>query len=140
MASTFTAAKAASTIAARSGIDITAQFQIYAITAALVLNDVIQMFNVPVGATILDVTLGSDDMDTSTGILLDVGDGNSVARFISASTVGQASGVARLGVAAGLNYTYTAADTIDIKVNTAATGTAATTGNLYLNSVYTLQS
>lgn len=108
-------------------------------------DDIIQMVKVPKGATILDVTLTSEDLDSNgtPTIVLDVGDGDDPDRFIDGSNVAQAGGVARLGsgVAAaatdGLFYTYTAEDTIDVKVVTAAATKAA--GNITLAVLYTME-
>lgn len=106
---------------------------------AFALNDVIRMVKVPKGATILDVTISVPDLDTSTGIVLDVGDGTTADRFIDGSTAGQAGGLAGINEIAGFGYTYTADDTIDILVQVAATGTAAVTGVLRMAVTYTMQ-
>lgn len=105
----------------------------YEISAALVLNDVIQMITVPNGMTVIDVILGTDDLDTdgSPAIVLDVGDGSDTDRFIDGATVGQAGGVASLNEVDGMGYTYTAEDTIDVLVQVAP-ATGATTGTIKL--------
>ncbi|HVZ18167.1 MAG TPA: hypothetical protein VG897_13675 [Terriglobales bacterium] len=79
--------------------------------AALALNDTINFMNLqgdpvfgPNGPTICDVILGCDDIDTGAAVVLDVGDANLSGRYISGSTVGQAGGIARMNVAAGLGY------------------------------------
>jgi hypothetical protein len=134
---TTTNAKVASTVMYREGLDITAVYASHSVgTGELELDDVIQMVKIPSGATILDVTLSSTDVDSGTAVVFAVGDGSDDNRFISGSTIGQAGGVARLDQFAGLNYTYTADDTIDINVTTAA-GTAVA-GTLELNVVYTM--
>lgn len=143
MASTFIAAKAATGIQARSDVGLVAAFSTYELTAALVINDVIQMLKVPLGATILDVKLAVDDIDSngSPVVILAVGDGNVVDRFIKGSTIGQTGGSAVIGsgvtaatAADAFNYTYTADDTIDVKCTTApATGT---TGTITLSVTY----
>ena len=141
MATTFTADKVASTVQSRAGDDITAVYSTYAITAAFVINDVVQMCKVPAGATILEVTLGVDALDTSTGVVVAVGDGSTADRFITASTIGRSSanGIVRTNNRLGTNYLYTAEDTIDFKVTTAATGTASTSGNIDVTVIYTMQ-
>ena len=111
----------------------------YALGAALALNDVIQMVTVPAGATILDVLLAVTDLDTggSPAIVLTVGDGGDTDRFVTASTVGQAGGVARLNATTGAGYKYTAKDTIDVLVSTGP-ATGATSGTVSLTVLYTM--
>lgn len=139
MASTLYSSKVASTVQPRAGIGLTSVHGTYELAAALVLNDVIQMVKVPAGARIVNVILGSDDLDTgSPAIVLAVGDGSTADRFITASTVAQGGGVTTINQVDGIGYTYTLADTIDIKVTTApATGT--TSGTLNLTVVYDMQ-
>lgn len=153
MATTYVSTKCATGVQARTDLHddtIYCEFDIAAAvgTAAnggggaggtgFVINDVVQMVKVAKNTTILGVTLSVDDLDSSTGIRLQVGDGDVADRFITASSIGEAGGVATLNNHAGHLYTYTADDTIDIKVSTAAGGTAATTGKLRL-SVRTTQ-
>lgn len=109
----------------------------YAITAALALNDVIQMVKVPSGAQIVGMTLGATDLDTggSPAIVLDVGDGDDTDRFIDGATVGQAGGSTSALAVAGFGYTYTAEDTIDVLVQVAP-ATGATTGTITLRVDY----
>lgn len=101
--------------------------QTFTVDTALALNDVIQMIPVYAGETVVDVQLISADLDTNgaPAIVLDVGDGESTARYIDGSTVGQAGGFARSAPVSISSYphTYTADDTIDILVQVApATG------------------
>lgn len=124
----------------RSNIGVTVQQASYTVptsgdgTAA---GDIIQMLEVPIGATILDVWLSCTDIDTNgaPAVVLSVGDGGDVDRFILDSTIGQAGGYARLNNTAGAAYTYTADDTIDVKVVTAAATKAA--GTIVLTVFYT---
>lgn len=111
----------------------------YVLSAALALNDVIQMVKVPQGATILNVILAATDLDTggSPAIALTVGDGSDADRFITSSTVGQAGGIASLNAAAGAGYKYTATDTIDVTVATGP-ATGATSGTVTLTVLYTM--
>lgn len=107
---------------------------------AFALNDVIQMVKVPKGARVFELILTVTDLDTSTGIVIDVGDGDDPDRYIDGTTIGQTGGTVRLGSGIVNNspaYTYTADDTIDILIQVAATGTAATTGTLTLAVGYT---
>lgn len=126
-------------------ITVTGQFNL---SAALALNDVIQMVPIPQGAFIQGITLSSTDTDTngSPAIIYDVGDGSDTDRFIDGSTIGQAGGVvtnngtvvptASSGViATGLGYKYTVDDTIDVLVQVAP-GTGATSGSILLTVTY----
>jgi len=136
---TYTATGAAATVQPRSGLHTDSVAEVYAITTAFVLNDVVRMIKVCKGMTILDVKCACDDMDSSTGFVFVVGDGDDEDRFILISTVGQTGGVALLTNRVGLGYTYTQDDTIDFKVTTAASGTPAPTGNIVLTVIYTMQ-
>ena len=145
MATTYSGAKVASTVQARAGIDITTVWAIYEVAVALVIDDIIQMVKVPSGATVTELVLSVDDLDSGTAILLDVGDGDDDDRYILGSTIGQAGGTVRLGSgvvstsgANALNYTYTAEDTIDIHVDTAPSGSGV--GTVAIAVTYTMQS
>lgn len=139
MATTYSSTAVASTVPARSpsSAGLTAVKATYALTGALVVNDVIQMVKVPLGAVIYGVVLSVPDLDSagSPAVILAVGDGSDDDRFITGSTVGQAGGVAMLNAASGHGYTYTADDTVDVKVTTAP-GTSATTGTITLTVVF----
>ena len=115
----------------------------YEITAALALNDVIQMVHVPDGATVVSTVLGTDDLDTngSPTIVLDVGDDGDTDRFVDGATVGQAGGITDTSDMAmtGFGYTYTADNTIDVLVQ-AAPATGATSGTITLAVSYVLPS
>lgn len=118
MATTYTATKAASTYPARAGVGLTTVFHTYTPSSALVINDVIQMVKVPVGATIVDMILATQDLDSNgaPAISLAVGDGGSTSRFISSSTIARTGGVTFLNQEGGFLYTYTSEDTIDVIV------------------------
>jgi len=115
---------------------------VYNFTAAFVIDDVIQMIPVAKGERVVDLQLIVEtDLDTSTGIVLDVGDGVDTDRYIDGATIGQTGGVAKHGsglvtaaAAAAANYKYTAADTIDVLVAVAASGTATTSGTIRLRA------
>ena len=112
----------------------------YTITAAFALNDVIEMLRVPAGARIVGVTFKSSDLDTSTGIVLDVGDASDTDRLIDGATIGQAGGTSTALVSStGQFYKYTTETVISVLVQVAATGTAATSGTLELAVEYVLQ-
>lgn len=141
MATTFVATKGHAdypVAAPTSGKQPVTVYSSYDITAALVINDVIQMIRVPEGATIISVTLGSDDLDTNgaPAITLDVGDGGDVDRYIAASTIAQAGTIPVEGILkTGFGYTYTTEDTIDVMVK-AAPATGAATGTIRLSATY----
>ncbi len=109
----------------------------YEVTTALVINDVIQMVKVPKNCTVTDVKLIVDDLDTGTTITLSVGNGDDPDYFISASTVGQAGGVARADAATGFPLALTANDTIDVLVAAAPTGGGTGTVTLVVDYVVT---
>jgi hypothetical protein len=142
MASTYTSTYAASTYFASGhgmGDNLKAKTGSYALTGALVLDDIIQMVRIPAGATVLDVTMKVPDLDTggSPAITLDVGYGGDDDYWIAASTVGQAGGFVRATATTTIPLTFTESDTIDIHVDTAP-ATGATTGTLYLTVYYTM--
>lgn len=140
MATTYSSSQAASNVNPKylhaGGIVRSATF---ALSAALVLNDVIQMFKVPSGATIHEVILGTDDLDTNgtPTVKLDVGDTTTANRFISASTVGQTGGVARMDQQGGVGFKYAADTMLQVKVNTAP-ATGASSGNVTLTVTYSM--
>lgn len=158
MATTYSATRMATGVIPRAiymGVP-TLEISSFAITAAFVINDVVQFLKIASnpaitlnGPVIHDVILDVPDLDTSTGIVLDVGDSTTSGRYISGSTIGQTGGIARMAVAGSLGYapfsgsysSYTTVSyaeyTIQLKVTTAATGTAATTGTLKLAVTYT---
>ena len=144
MASTLSTSKVAASVPARANLHADWAFATYTITAAFVINDVIQMVKIPKGATVLELIFHTTDLDTSTGIVLQIGDGNDVDRYVKDSTIGQTGGTVRLGSGivnnSAANYTYTDEDTIDVKITTAASGTAATSGSLSIAVAYTMQS
>src|SRR3989304_3625397 len=109
MPTTYSSAQAAANVTAKylhAGAIV--RSATYALTAALVVNDVIQMFKLPSGATVHEVILASDDLDSNgtPAIALDVGDATAANRFIAASTVARTGGVARADQAAGIGHQY----------------------------------
>ncbi len=108
-------------------------------------NGILASISVPGDATILDVILTVTDMDSSTGLLIDVGDVSGPGtpddnRFIAAFT-GQAAGTLHANVAGGLldaSFTYANDGTIESVIE-ATVNTVATTGvdgTLTLEVVY----
>ena len=95
------------------------------VTAAPNAADVYQMVDIFAGETLHDIKIKSSDLDTGSGLVLDVGDGSDSDRFIDGSTIGQAGGIdhedANLAP-----ITYSADDTIDITCQVAPAGDVAT--------------
>lgn len=109
---------------------------------AFVVNDVVQMVKVDQGMVITDVILKVPALDSSTGIVVAVGDDDDDDRYITASTIGRSSaaGLAYLNNPVGLLYgSYAAANTIDFKVTTVASGVAVTSGTIKLAVRFTTQ-
>jgi hypothetical protein len=109
--------------------------QTYSLTAALTVNDVIQMIPVYAGEMVVELRLICDDLDTGTALVLDVGDGDDVDRYIDGTTIGQTGGTVAMGsgitTAKTMGHVYTADDTIDVLV-AVAPGTGATSGTITL--------
>lgn len=142
MATTYTTSKTAATVQEREfsgGVNsVSGEYDI-ATGSAFIINDVVQMVKVPSGARILYAKVTVPALDSSTGVVWALGDGGDDDRFITGSTVGRsaAGGVVTINTV-NSEYTYTADDTIDFKITTAATGTASTTGTIYVDVIYTL--
>ena len=90
-------------------------------STALALNDVIQIVDVFSGETVHDVIIKTDDLDTGTALVLDVGDGSDTDYYIDGSTVGQAGGTDEKDANVAPKE-YSADDTIDILVQVAPGG------------------
>ena len=90
-------------------------------STALALNDVIQIVDVFSGETVHDVIIKTDDLDTGTALVLDVGDGSDTDYYIDGSTVGRAGGTDEKDANVAPKE-YSADDTIDILVQVAPGG------------------
>ena len=89
-------------------------------------DDGVELFWLPAGAVVVGAQLRVTDMDSSTGLLFDLGDAVDDDRLLVAFS-GQAAGHTAALAAAGWGYLYTAATKIILSVNTAATtGVAGT--------------
>lgn len=88
------------------GADFTVYGSIAATEASL--GDVFEVVQVPNGYSIESVILDCDQLDSNGAptLVLEVGDATTPNRFISASTVGQAGGVAYPNVAGATGYSY----------------------------------
>lgn len=113
-------------------------YALVTISTAPLINDVLQFFTLPKGARIHSAVLKASDMDSSTGILIDIGDAGSATRYFSSSTVGQAATV-DTGLAAGGRFYLTTAKTPIVGlIHTAPSGTGAT-GTVELAISYVLE-
>jgi hypothetical protein len=103
----------------------------YTISAALVINDTIALFDLPRGARIQSGYIKSADLDSNGTplITLDIGDAGDADRYFAASTVAQAGGVDRTMAATGVDYLTTAKTRVIATVKTAP-ATSATTGTI----------
>jgi len=110
---------------------------VFALTAALAAGDTISTPNLPNGATVLDVILSTSDLDTNgtPTITFDVGDAAVSNRYIAASNVGQAGGVARMNQPAAAPFTLTSKGPVVAKVN-AGPATGATTGTVAVTVIF----
>ena len=83
------------------------------------------MVDIFAGETLHDIKIKSSDLDTGSGLVLDVGDATDPDRFIDGSTIGQAGGIdhedANLAP-----IVYSSDDTIDITCQVAPAGDVAT--------------
>lgn len=110
-------------------------------TAAPLITDYINLIWVPKGFRVTGCTISADDMDTSTGMTIDIGDSGDQDRLIAASAVAQAntlkvdtlrptaisSGVITLG----FGYKYTA-DTLLVATVLAAPSGTGSAGSIYV--------
>jgi len=102
----------------------------YTISAALALNDTIQLFDIPVRSRILGGFVKSDDLDTGgTGLRIDVGDVDDIDRYFvgGAGTPGPVAGVSNDVAVTGIDYLTTKKTRVYATVSTAPT-TGATAG------------
>lgn len=137
----------------------TVEIGTFTITAAFVINDIIQLVKIASnpsvtgnGPSISSIVLDVPSLDSSTGIVTAVGDSGTAGRFISGATVGRSGtgGIQGANVSGTYGYqpflnsfgTYTTVSyseyVIQMKITTAATGTAATSGTIALKVGYTI--
>lgn len=139
---TLTATAAQSTVPAKYSINGTiTRIVDYSLGATgnpnLSTGDVIQMVRVPSGACVLDVWFMTDQLSGG-NYTVTVGDGNTANRYFASLSTGSTSGINKMTLAgpAGIGYSYSAEDTIDITVSTVTTATAS--GVLRLAVSYTM--
>ena len=105
----------------------------FSLAAALVINDTIDLVTVPAGHFVTDAVLISDDLDTGTGITLDVGiKAGDTDQFFAASTVAQAGGVVRPTLATAFRDVATSANRVVQLLVKAGPTTGATSGKITL--------
>ena len=100
------------------------------ISAALALNDTIQLFDLPPRARVVGGFVKSDDLDTGgTGLRLDIGDSGDVDRYLTggAGTPGPVAGVTTILANTAYDYVTTRKTRVVGTVSAAPT-TGATTG------------
>lgn len=116
----------------------------YNLLAALAINDTIDLVKIPVGYVPVDVTLDTDDLDTSAtpAVVLSAGlrkaNGTTDAPdcFIVGSTVGQAGGVARAAVKEGFRLTDATVERNVYVTVTTAPATSVTSGKIGVTVSY----
>ena len=110
--------------AGRAELGLNVRFATHTLSGSESADDVVEMINVADGETVVMVQLISADADTngSPTITYDVGDGDDPDYFLDGSTIGQAGGNEFSGVAP---RSYSATDTIDVTIKTAAATGAA---------------
>ena len=88
------------------GADFTEHSFILATAAGA--GDIFELLQIPNGYAVESVTLDCDKLDAGATptLVLEVGDSATPARFIAASTVGQAGGIQGANVAGATGYSY----------------------------------
>lgn len=104
---------------------------LYNLTAALALNDTIELFDIPARARIVGGFVLVDDLDTNgtPTIALAVGDAGDDDRYFSGVTVAQTGGLSSALALTGIDY-VTAAKTRVIAKVTTGPATGATSGKI----------
>jgi len=98
-------------------------------TGDIDLNDLITVFRIPKGFTVVGAILEATDIDAhgTPTVTLALGDAGDDDRFITGATIGQAGGVGSTIAASGCFYTFTADTDVQVKVTAAAATAAAGT-------------
>lgn len=108
----------------------------YSVGAALSLSagDVIQMVNVPKGASVVYLAVSGGSGDA----LVTCGDGVDDDRYLAGATMASGSTTVRVisAHAAMIPYVYSTDDTIDLAVSTVSVGTI--TGGFRMKVIYTM--
>lgn len=103
----------------------------YTITAALALNDTIELFDIPPRSRIVGGFVKADDLDTNgtPAIVLAVGDAGDDDRYFAGVTTAQTGGYTSALAATGIDFVTTQKTRIIAKVTTGP-ATGATTGKI----------
>lgn len=111
----------------------------YDLSAALAVNDIVELVKLPDDHVIVDCIIDSDDVDTGAGIVMSAGlvsDGGAGNELIGNNTLGQAGGVARLDQRGGLRIAPVAGErTYGIKIQTGPAGGVAV-GKVGMTLIY----
>lgn len=117
-------------------------FGTYTITAALALNDTIQLFKLPRNARVISGFVKSDDLDTGgTGLRIDVGDAGDTDRYFvgGAGTPGPVAGYSNALAPTGAYYLNAAQGTLVYATVSVAPTTGATAGTFTVGLEYTVE-
>ncbi|CAN1724435.1 conserved protein of unknown function [Hyphomicrobium sp. 1Nfss2.1] len=100
---------------------------IVAMTTAMIdnANDEVGLFTAPKGFVVTGATVSATDMDSSTGLAIDIGIVGTEALFVAAATVGQAGTLSAALAPAGHLYKFAADTQVRAFIQTAASGTPA---------------
>ncbi len=96
----------------------------YVASTALSAGDVVQMISVPNGATINSIKVSKGCWEA---YAFTVGDGDSTARFLAATSGSAGLIVTRCDALTGVGHTYSVDDTIDVVTTIDTSGTATAT-------------
>ena len=98
-----------------------------AMTTAMIdsTNDDVGLFYAPAGFVVTHGSISATDMDSSTGLAIDVGISGTEALFFAASAVGQAATYSSALAPAGHMYKFTARTEVRAFIQAAASGTPA---------------
>lgn len=111
----------------------------YDLSAALVINDLIELVKLPADHVIVDCVLDTDDLDSNGTPLISLGVGKTAGtcvELIASNTIGRTGGMARLDVSTGLRIAPVQTETkLGVKV-IAAPATGATSGKIGLSVSY----
>lgn len=118
-------------------IGVVTEIYSVALTTALALNDIITGPNIPAGCFLdnVKIDVGQLDSNGSPLITLDVGISGTAQKFLAASTVAQAGGIAGAAVAGTVGYSPTTDTAVLVKVHAAAA--TAKAGTIVISVTYT---
>lgn len=109
---------------AKHGLETVSVVGSFTVSVALAANDIVQLVKIPAGAVVTEVTVSCSGSLAPSTFTAEFGDGDDTDRYVASSTFGQgAAGFVRLNKHTGHGFVQAAEDTLDMKVNTAASGT-----------------